>query len=290
MAQVGETTQLQEQYEEEEENATARAFSFDIPLGVETGTIMKVCAPDKVQLRIPLPQNVYPGDKMHMVKSDNGKWGIKHVVRSELPKISVEPSGQVVRKTEEQLAQDLNDANVCTVCLNTTKGPLKLKIVPSWAPLGAQRFMQLITDGYYSDVAVYRAVPSFLVQFGVIGEKDEHQAREYQALKDDYLRGVPIQEGSVCFAAAGPNTRTSTVCIFLADFDQLGGNPWETPIGKVCPESMAVLHSIYTGYGDMPQCGGKGPDPIRLQEKGNKYIRESYPKCDFVQSAEWLSA
>jgi cyclophilin family peptidyl-prolyl cis-trans isomerase len=288
MAQVQET-QHQEQYEEEEEDTTATAFSFDIPMGAETGTIMKVPAPDGVQLRIPLPKGVYPGDSMHMVKSDNGKWGIKHVVRNELPKISLEPTGKVVRKTGDQIAKDLTDANVCTVCLKTTKGPIKLKIVPSWAPLGAQRFMQLVTDGFYSDIAVYRAVPDFLVQFGVIGENEDRQAKEYQAIKDDYLRGVPVQEGSVCFAAAGPNTRTSTICIFLADFDQLGGNPWETPIGKVCQESMSVLRSIHTGYGDMPQCGGKGPDPIQLQEKGNQYIRDKYPLCDFVSSVEWLS-
>ena len=29
---------------------------------------------------------------------------------------------------------------------------------------------------------------------------------------------------------------------------------------------FARLRSIYTGYGDMPQCGGSGPDPIQLQD------------------------
>ena len=27
------------------------------------------------------------------------------------------------------------------------------------------------------------------------------------------------------------------------------------------------LRSIFTGYGDMPQCGGTGPDPIQLQAR-----------------------
>ena len=30
--------------------------------------------------------------------------------------------------------------------------------------------------------------------------------------------------------------------------------------------SNVRLRSIYTGYGDMPQCGGSGPDPIQLQD------------------------
>merc|ERR1740121_3083861 len=125
----------------------------------------------------------------------------------------------------------------------------------------------------------------FLIQFGVTD--DTARSGAYEAIKDDYPRGVPVEEGSICFAAAGPDTRTSTICIFLAAFEELGRNPWETPIGKVCPESMGVLHSIFTGYGDMPQCGGAGPDPILLEERGNRYVRENFPECDFVKSAKW---
>merc|ERR1712039_181766 len=131
-----------------------------------------------------------------------------------------------------------------------------------------------------------RAVPKFLVQFGVTN--DVARSSPYEAIDDDIIRGVPITEGTVCFAACGPNTRATTLCIFLDSFKQLGWNSWETPIGKVCPESMSILHSLHTGYGDMPQCGGKGPDPIKLEENGNGYIKESFPLCDFVHSAQWI--
>jgi len=261
-------------------------FAFDIPMGVAQGTFMKVQAPDKVMLNIACPQNVLPGDRMYMTKNlADGKWSIKNVVRNELPKVILEKSGMVQRKTATQLAADLADPTVCQVELETSKGPIKLRISPAWAPKGAQRFLQLVTNRYYTDLPVYRAVPGFLVQFGVTDDTARKGA--YEAIKDDYPRGVPVEEGSICFAAAGPNTRTSTICIFLADFEELGRNPWETPIGKVCPESMGVLHSIFSGYGDMPQCGGTGPDPILLEERGNSYVRENFPECDFVKSAKW---
>jgi len=271
---------------EEGQVSVATAFSFEIPGGIQQGVKLKVRAPDNVMLEIPVSGKLQQGDRIVMKKDvETGKWGIKHVER---PSISVEPNGQVTRRSDDQLEMDLSEANVCTVSLMTSKGELKLRIVPSWAPKGAQRFLQLVTDKYYSDVAVYRAVPDFLVQFGVIS--DQEKSAKYEPISDDLIRGVPIQDGSVCFAAAGPNTRTATVCIFLGDYPQLGGNPWETPIGKVCPESMAVLHSLHTGYGDMPQCGGGGPDPIVLEAEGNDYITRDFPLCDFVQSACWLAS
>mmetsp|Transcript_67958 Transcript_67958/g.210101 ORF Transcript_67958/g.210101 Transcript_67958/m.210101 type:complete len:292 (-) Transcript_67958:183-1058(-) len=273
--------------DQENDTSTATMFTFDVPGGIRPGTILKVKAPDAVMLHIPLPANVHGGDRMCMQKSsETGKWGIKHVARSELPAIPVEPNGQATKRSDAELARDLTDSNVCTVSLNTTKGEIRLRIVPSWAPKGAQRFLQLVTDRYYSETAIYRAVSGFLIQFGVIG--DQQKTAKYEAIDDDLIRGVPIQDGSVCFAAAGPNTRTATICIFLGDFPQLGGNPWETPIGRVAPESMNVLHRIHTGYGDMPQCGGSGPDPISLEAEGNSYIMENFPDCDFVKSASWL--
>merc|ERR1712113_127587 len=102
------------------------------------------------------------------------------------------------------------------------------------APTGAKRFLELVTNKYYTDLAIYRAVPKFLVQFGVTN--DEKRNSRYEAIPDDLIRGVPITEGTVCFAASGPNTRSAVLCIFLESFKQLGSNSWETPIGKVCPE------------------------------------------------------
>jgi len=291
MAGIQETAQQQQEQEEDEMQPSQddTLFAFDIPGSAKPGVTLHVRAPDGVLLKIPLPGNVYPGDRMAMKKNpETGKWGIKHVVRNEEPAVAVEPNGQVTRRSDAQMEMDLSCSNVCIVTLETSKGDLRIKVVPAWAPKGAQRFLQLVTDRYYTDVAVYRAVPDFLIQFGVIDDRE--RSEKYEALTDDLIRGVPIQDGSVCFAAAGPNTRTATVCIFLGEYPQLGGNPWETPIGKVAPESMKVLHSIHTGYGDMPQCGGKGPDPVQLEELGNNYIRANFPKCDFVSAARWTTS
>lgn len=258
-------------------------FSFVLP-ECSPGDVLKVPAPDGVTLQIPLPEKCAPGDKVHMARSSDGQWAFSRAVRGETPQPALEPSGQWL--SPENLAADLAGPGVVTVKLETTKGPILIRIVPKWSPLGARRLFKLIDDGYLSDVAIYRAIRGGLVQFGVVKDTDPRATR-YEPIADDPLIGVPFEAGSVSFAATGPGARKSTLCLFLGDFrSQLGSRQPETPFGKVCPESMATLNSLYAGYGDIPQCGGSGPDPNLLMERGNEYIRSEFPKCDFITGAD----
>lgn len=263
------------------------AFSFEVPQ-CEPGSKLKVPAIDGVTLHIPVPENVRPGDEMFMAKGEDGNWRIDKVVRPVRQPAESPPAAAGWRSAEEMLA-DCEGPEAVAVALETTKGPILMKIVPSWSPLGAQRFLELVDDGYFQDIAIYRAIQGGLLQFGVVKSTDPRSAR-YSRLPDDVLKGIPYAEGVVSFAAAGPGTRKSTICIMKADFrTQLGkgalGTPsTETPIGMVSPMSMRVMHSI-TCLGDIPQCGGRGPDPGKLEELGNDYIRAEFPTCDFVRSA-----
>lgn len=250
-------------------------FLFIVP-ECAPGTVLKVPAVDGVMLHVPVPDNVRPGDKLYMAKGENGSWSISKAVR--------------VKKAEwrspEALNADLGGKDVIKVELVTTKGPIFLEVVPAWSPLGAARFLELVDGGFYKNIAIYRGIPGALLQFGVV-EGTDPRSKRYSPLPDDPLIGIPFEDGMVSFAAAGPGTRKSTVCLFLGDFkSQLGSKQPETPFGKVCPESMATLHSLFTGYGDIPQCGGKGPDPVQLEEQGNEYIRKNFPDCDFITGAK----
>jgi len=261
------------------------SFSFVVP-ECSAGDVLKVTIPDgSMALQIPIPQNVQPGDTMYMSKDTNGKWGISKVTRGENPKQKPPASAPTAEwRSKEDLAKDLASPGTKSVVLHTTKGPLLLTLVPEWAPCGVERFCQLVKDQHFSQIAVYRGVAGFLIQFGIPGTPG---AKTYEKIPDDPLIGIPIEEGSVCFAASGPNTRKNTICLWLGDFPSFGKSPWETPVGKVCPESLPVLHSIFTGYGDIPQCRGSGPDPHKLEELGNEYIKANFPKIDFITGAQF---
>ena len=192
------------------------AFSFVVPQ-CEPGVALMVNAPDGVRLKIPLPDTVVPGDELHMGKGPDGAWTITKALRGSGP-----PRAPPTEwRSAEVMAAECAGAEAITVRFDTTKGPLLFRIVPSWAPIGVQRFLQLVKDGFYDDIGFYRGMQGGLLQFGCIKSTDPRT--RYEKLQDDPLVGIPYAEGILSFAAAGPGTRKSTLCIMKADFrSQLG--------------------------------------------------------------------
>src|SRR6188768_1257022 len=71
------------------------------------------------------------------------------------------------------------------VRLDTTKGPIVIECVRAWAPLGADRFYELVTNGYYNDTAIFLIRPKTWEQFGIIGDPRVAQAWRPRTLADD---------------------------------------------------------------------------------------------------------
>ncbi|KAL7517035.1 hypothetical protein ACHAWX_001994 [Stephanocyclus meneghinianus] len=60
---------------------------------------------------------------------------------------------------------------ISLVSCHTTKGFLYIVVHPSWAPLGANRFLRMVTTGYFSSkVALMRCLRNFICQFGIAGD------------------------------------------------------------------------------------------------------------------------
>src|SRR5215203_1927257 len=53
------------------------------------------------------------------------------------------------------------------VNLDTTKGPIVIEVHRDWAPIAADRFYNLVKNGFYDDARFFRVVPNFMVQFGM---------------------------------------------------------------------------------------------------------------------------
>ena len=167
------------------------------------------------------------------------------------------------------------------ISCETTKGPLKIDVHSDWAPIGAERFVTLVKDGFYTDIAFFRCVKGFLTQFGISGDpKMKHWHRE--TLLDDPNLNLGIQKNYISFAGGGPNTRSTQIFIAFEYLDFLGKEPWETPFAVVT-EGQATLDALYKEYGDIPPFG-KGPDQQKIQNRGNSYVHESFPLIDYLQS------
>lgn len=170
------------------------------------------------------------------------------------------------------------------VKFTTTKGDFVMKMTRAWAPLGADRFYNLVKIGYYTDVAFFRVVDGFMVQFGIHGLPAVNSAWRSARIQDDKVIEHNTR-GKVTFAMAGPNTRTTQIFINFVDNSNLDSMGF-APIGEVT-SGMEIVDGLYNGYGEgYPH--GSGPDQQRFQTLGNSYLKSDFPQMDYIKTATLL--
>jgi cyclophilin family peptidyl-prolyl cis-trans isomerase len=164
---------------------------------------------------------------------------------------------------------------VYDVRFSTTKGDFVVEVIRSWAPLGADRFYNLVKHGFYDDAAFFRIVPGFVVQFGLSADPTVNRAWHDANIKDD-----PVTQSNkvayLTFATAGPNTRTTQVFINLGDNSGLDRQGF-APFGRVT-SGMDVVQNLYSGYGERPDQGA-------ITNQGKVYVERNFPKLDTIKSA-----
>lgn len=161
----------------------------------------------------------------------------------------------------------------------TTKGPFVVEVHREWAPLGADRFYNLVKAGFYDDGRLFRVIPDFMVQFGINGNTAVQSKWLNANLKDDPVK-QSNKRGYITFANAGPNSRSTQLFINLVDNAFLDPDAMHfAPFGQVV-EGMDVVDMLYTGYGRQ-----NVPDQTRITNEGNAYLTKEYPKLDYVKTA-----
>ncbi len=164
----------------------------------------------------------------------------------------------------------------------TSKGDFVVEVTRAWAPLGADRFYNLVKIGYYDDTRFFRVVDGFMVQFGIHGDGAVNTKWRDAHIADDPAK-ESNKRGMMTFATSGPNSRTVQVFINYVDANARLDAMGFTPFGKII-DGMAVVDSLYKGYGEgAPR--GLGPDQGKLQAQGNDYLNREFPKMDFVKEA-----
>lgn len=169
-----------------------------------------------------------------------------------------------------------------TANFDTSAGPFVVTVHREWAPHGADRFYNLVKNGFFTDVRFFRAIPNFMVQFGIHGTPAIAAVwREARLPVDKVVQSN--RRGFITYAMGRtPDTRTTQVFINFRDNTNLDALGF-APFGQVT-SGMDVVDKIYTGYGEGPPSGA-GPDQGRLQGEGNEYLLKSFPKMDYIKTA-----
>jgi peptidyl-prolyl cis-trans isomerase A (cyclophilin A) len=166
------------------------------------------------------------------------------------------------------------------VKFDTSKGTFVIEVTRAWAPNGADRFYNLVKNGYYDGCRFFRVVSGFMVQFGIHGNPKLNTVWRSARIPDDPGK-QSNQSGFITFATAGPNTRTSQVFINFGDNSGLDKQGF-SPFGKVT-EGMKVVNSIYSSYGEKPDQGS-------IQMQGEAYLAKESPTLDVIKSATIVPA
>jgi peptidyl-prolyl cis-trans isomerase A (cyclophilin A) len=170
----------------------------------------------------------------------------------------------------------------------TTKGDFIIEVHRDWSPHGADRFYNLVKSGYFDGVAFYRVHPGFMVQFGISPKPDVTKAWDNANISDDPVMGSN-KRGIVTYAmTSAPNSRSTQVFINFKDNSFLDPQHF-APFGEVI-SGMDVVDMLYSGYGEIPQMQGKGPDPDKLEAEGDAYLVKNFPMIDKIKSAKILPA
>jgi peptidyl-prolyl cis-trans isomerase A (cyclophilin A) len=165
----------------------------------------------------------------------------------------------------------------------TTRGEFTITVTRAWAPLGADRFYTLVKHHYFDNAHFFRVLPNFVAQFGISAYPPVSAAWEKATIKDD-PHSQSNKKGTVTFATAGPNTRTTQLFINLKDNTSLDSQGF-TPFGVVVGDGMKVVEMLYDQYGD-----SAGMDQDAITHGGKKYIDTKWPRLDMIKSATLVGA
>lgn len=160
---------------------------------------------------------------------------------------------------------------------DTSKGSFVVLVTRAWAPEGADRFYNLVKNGYYDDVRFFRVVPNFVVQFGIHGDPAVSKVWQDAKVQDD-----PVKEsnkrGYVTYAKAGPNTRTTQIFINLKDNISLDAQGFP-PFGQIV-DGMETVDHLASEYGEnLTSLQGQ------IYAEGNLFLAKRAPNLDYIKKA-----
>ncbi|TVQ90258.1 MAG: peptidylprolyl isomerase [Deltaproteobacteria bacterium] len=172
--------------------------------------------------------------------------------------------------------------DVFKVRFETTAGDFVIEAHRDWAPIGVDRFYNLVKIGYFDQARFFRNVAGFMVQFGISDFAEVNAVWKDARIKDERVK-MGNRRGVVTFAKCGaPDCRSTQIFINHRDNINLDGMGF-AGFGRVV-EGMDVVDKLHTCYGE-GQPNGRGPRQDLVQRLGGAYLEAGYPNLDQVKRA-----
>lgn len=200
------------------------------------------------------------------------------------PPSGIEPDHILLRPDAPALNEVPPDS--FDVVFETSEGAVRVRIMRDWSPVGVGRFYNLTRHGFYDGARFFRVLPGFAAQFGMSGRPEIDSTWMKRPLADE-PPAVPTGAGTLSYAMAGPDTRTTQLFFSYRGNEMLDAQGF-APIGRVV-EGMEVLFRLNAEYGEVPPAG-TGPSFACIASHGNHYLARRYPELDSILQARVVVA
>jgi len=164
---------------------------------------------------------------------------------------------------------------------NGVSGDVVVEVHPDWAPLGAQRFAELLDQRFFDNNKFFHVVTGFTAKFGISGDAEANAKWHGKTIADDaHQADVSNTRGRLSFFTDGTDDRNTQIVFNIKDNDVLDDRHY-TPFAEVV-EGMFVIDRIYNKYGGRQNA----PDVSRLESEGNAFAENSHPLLSYIKSVE----
>lgn len=171
---------------------------------------------------------------------------------------------------------------VFRVRFETTRGDFVVEVHRGWAPIGADRFYDLVRQRFFDGQRFFRVRAGAFAQFGIPGDPRLARAWRNATLPDDPVR-ASNERGTLAYAFTKPGTRATQIFINLRDNKDYDAQGF-APFGRVI-SGMEVVDSLYSGYGETSGGGMRAGHQDALFDEGNAWLDRNFPKLDSILTA-----
>ena len=166
-----------------------------------------------------------------------------------------------------------------------TNGSFTLRVYPTWAPKGAAQLKKLLSyqTHFFDGAAFFRVVPNFVVQFGIAAVPGLNTQWQTPITDDPVV--ASNTRGTVTYATAGPNTRTTQLFVNYANNSFLDSQGF-APFGEILGMADAPVGTTALELVPNPTPGNSnGVSQSTYTSEGNGWLQGAYPQIAYIVRA-----
>ncbi|MGH7696833.1 MAG: peptidylprolyl isomerase [Gemmatimonadaceae bacterium] len=163
----------------------------------------------------------------------------------------------------------------------TSQGPFTVEVTRAWAPIGADRFYNLVRARFFDRQKFFRVRARFIAQFGLHPEPNVIMAWKGRIMPDDSAH-TSNKRGTLAYAMlTTPNTRGTQIYINLADNSAQLDPQGFAPFGRIL-EGIEVIDKLYAEYDERAGGGMRAGNQGPIEREGNAWFERNFPKLDSI--------